>query len=91
MFLQLNADEASKLLIENQETIPVDLVIKKLKPKPVLLFSYLDHLVRKDAEVCAQHHGLLVELYAQFAPEKLLPFLRSSNYLSAGESYGCLS
>lgn len=80
VFLQLNADEASKLLIENQDTIPVDLVIKKLKPKRHLLFSYLDHLVRKDAEVCAQHHGLLVELYSQFAPEKLLPFLRSSNH-----------
>lgn len=80
LFIQLNADEASKLLIESQETIPIELVVKKLKPQPFLLFSYLDRLVHKDPEVCALHHGLLVELYAQFAPQKLIAFLRSSNH-----------
>jgi hypothetical protein len=80
LFLQLNADEASKLLIENQDTIPVELVVKKLKPQPFLLFSYLDRLVHKDPEVCSSHHGLLVDLYAQYAPEKLIAFLRSSNH-----------
>ncbi|CAG2113369.1 unnamed protein product [Medioppia subpectinata] len=80
VFLQLNADEASKLLIENQETIPVELVVKKLKSKPQLLLTYLDHLVHKDPDVCAVHHGLLVELYAQYSSEKLMAFLRSSNH-----------
>ena len=80
VFFQLNAEETSKLLIENQDSIPVDLVIKKLKSKPFLLFSYLDQLVHKDPEVCAQYHGLLVELYAQYSVDKLMPFLRSSNH-----------
>ncbi|XP_054157899.1 vacuolar protein sorting-associated protein 41 homolog [Oppia nitens] len=81
VFFQLNSEETAKLLIENQEIIPAELVVKQLRPKPQLLFVYLDQLVaHKDSEVCSAHHGLLVQLYAQYSPDKLMAFLRSSNY-----------
>ncbi|RWS13854.1 vacuolar protein sorting-associated protein 41-like protein, partial [Dinothrombium tinctorium] len=80
MFMNLNAEEASKLLIENQESIPVDYVVNKLKQRSNLLWKYLDKVVQKDADSCIAYHNTLVDLYAEYAPEKLLQFLKSSNH-----------
>ena len=82
LLMQLNAQAAAKLLIENQDKIPIELVVDKLKNKPKLLWAYFDQIVHKDAELCSPHHNLLVELYAQYAPHSLLLFLRSSNHYS---------
>lgn len=41
--------------------------------------QYLDALFDKSPALCQQHHLDLAELYAEFAPKKLLPLLRASN------------
>lgn len=40
--------------------------------------QYLDRVCQKDQQLCQAYHGPLVKLYAEFAPKKLLPFLKSS-------------
>lgn len=40
--------------------------------------QYLDRVCQKDQQLCQPYHGQLVKLYAEFAPKKLLPFLKSS-------------
>lgn len=80
--MQLNPREASKLLLDNQDKIPVDHVISKLKYKPELLWVYMDRVVIKDSEAIPEHHDTLVDLYARHSPSKLLAFLKMSNHYS---------
>ena len=42
--------------------------------------QYLDKLFKKDPHIGHEFHALQVKLYAEYDREKLLPFLRSSNY-----------
>ncbi|RWS26604.1 vacuolar protein sorting-associated protein 41-like protein [Leptotrombidium deliense] len=86
LFMNLNPDEASKLLLENQDSIPVDYVVSKLKHRQKLLWKYLDKVVQKDVDACITHHNLLVRLYAENAPERLIQFLKSSNHYSLEEA-----
>ncbi len=49
--------------------------------------QYLDALYQKDPkEGSRKFHGLLVGLYAEFAKEKLLSFLRSSDHYPIQEA-----
>lgn len=82
LLMKTDANEAAKLLLENQSIISVDDVVEKLKNQPKLLMVYLDRVVQKDSELCAAHHDLLVKMYAQYCPSKLLLFLKSSNHYS---------
>lgn len=84
--MELNPDDTTRLLLDQQDLIPCDTVVKKLRHRPKLLWSYLARIVQRDPNVCFGYHDLLVELYAQFAPEKLLSFLRSSNNYSPGKA-----
>lgn len=44
------------------------------------VWQYLDALDKRDVrESGRKYHGLLVQLYADFARDKLLPFLRRSD------------
>ena len=43
------------------------------------LYFYLDALCQKDWETSKKFHGFLVGLYADYAPEKLLRFLKNSD------------
>jgi hypothetical protein len=46
----------------------------------ILFWQYLDALDKRDVrESGRKYHGLLVQLYADFARDKLLPFLRRSD------------
>lgn len=80
--MTVNPLETSNLLLESKDIIPVDFVVEKLKNRHDLLWTYLDKVVEKDGDLCAIHHDLLVSLYAQFTPERLLPFLQRSNHYS---------
>lgn len=85
--MQLNPEEASKLLIENRDKIPIDHVVNQLKNKPQLIWVYLDQVIKKDANLCLDHHELMVDLYATQAPHLLLPFLKISNNYSLEKAY----
>lgn len=78
VLMELDPSVASDMLVENMDKVPIDLVIGKLK-KQNLLYEYLSKVFQRDPTMCEEHHGLLVELYAEYAPEQLLRFLRSSN------------
>ena len=86
-FMKLNPIEASKLLISNQNKIPIDEVVEKLKSKPHLLWVYLDEVFHENADACADHHDLLINLYANHAPEKLLNLLKISNHYSLESAF----
>ena len=55
-------------------------VVDQLRGRPKLLHKYLHALFVKDPHVGAAFHEAQVELYAEFEPSKLLPFLRQSNH-----------
>lgn len=80
LLMQVDTDRAIKLFLDNMDKIPVDTVVKRLEKRPDLLVQYLDRLFVKDSNIGEEYHGLQVKLYAQYQPEKLLSFLRNSNY-----------
>ncbi|GBM04489.1 Vacuolar protein sorting-associated protein 41 [Araneus ventricosus] len=82
ILMSLNPPVATSMFLNNVEKIPVNLVVSKLKNKKDLLYEYLHKAFQKDPTLGEEHHGLLVELYAEHAPDQLLPFLRTSNNYS---------
>ncbi|GIY61763.1 vacuolar protein sorting-associated protein 41 homolog [Caerostris darwini] len=80
--MSLNPPVATSMFLSNVDKIPVNLVVSKLKHRKNLLYEYLHKAFQKDPTLGEEHHGLLVELYAENAPEHLLPFLRTSNNYS---------
>lgn len=79
--LQLDAEETSRLLILNQDSIPAPKVVSRLSDHPRLLCAYLDRLVHRDPVTCASYHDLLFSLYTTYESNKLIPFLRQSSYI----------
>jgi tetratricopeptide (TPR) repeat protein len=47
-----------------------------------LLLPYLDRVVQLDPELAVEWHQMLVELYAEHAPERLMRFLKTSTHYS---------
>lgn len=86
-FMKLNPIEASKLLISNQNKIPIVEVVKKLEYKPNLLCVYLDQVFHENPDACADHHDLLITLYVNHDPEKLLNILKVSNHYSLEKAF----
>lgn len=80
--MQLNPLESSRLLVDNQDKISTEFVVSKLKSKPTFLWVYLDQVIKRDPDSHPDYHQKLVELYAEHAPDRLLPFLKSSNLYS---------
>ncbi|XP_063231920.1 vacuolar protein sorting-associated protein 41 homolog isoform X2 [Bacillus rossius redtenbacheri] len=77
--MDLDVDRAIATLLE-KEAVPADVVVARLQRNPRYLYLYLDALDKRDAkEVARKYHGLMVRLYADFARDKLLPFLRRSD------------
>lgn len=87
ILMQLNPEEASRLLIDNQDKISIDHVVSKLKSKPELLWVYLDQVLKRDPESHPDYHKLLVELYASHCPSRLLYFLKMSRHYSLEQAY----
>ncbi|KAG8177167.1 hypothetical protein JTE90_021761 [Oedothorax gibbosus] len=80
--ISLNPAVAIPMFLENVDKVPVNLVVSKLKNQTNLLYVYLHKAFLKDASLGEEHHGTLVELYAEHAPEELMAFLRTSNSYS---------
>lgn len=75
--MTLDSNKAITLLLEIK--IPVEVVEKQLENHDFLLFQYLVAYSKKEPN--GKYHGKLVRLYAKFARDKLLPFLKcSDNY-----------
>jgi hypothetical protein len=55
-------------------------VVKQLEVKPHYLYMYLDSLFDKDSQFCLPYSDRIVELYAEYDHDRLMPFLRASNF-----------
>lgn len=82
VLMSLNPIESSRLLVDNQDKISTEFVVSKLQSKPSLLWVYLDQVIKRDPNSHGDYHQKLMELYAEHAPDRLLPFLKSSNLYS---------
>lgn len=76
--MNLDCDKAISVLLE-KVNVPVEVVEKQLENNDTFLFKYLDAYSKINPN--GRYHGKLVRLYAKYAREKLLPFLKcSDNY-----------
>ncbi|SCZ92265.1 BZ3500_MvSof-1268-A1-R1_Chr5-2g07747 [Microbotryum saponariae] len=79
--------KAIELLVNHTHSIPVSKVIAQLKRHRRYLYMYLDALFDEDPHLAFDHSDLQVNLYAEYDPNKLMDFLRASNYYSLERAY----
>ncbi|KAI3639469.1 hypothetical protein MIR68_002484 [Amoeboaphelidium protococcarum] len=76
-------NDSVKLCIQMLAEYPIQqsasTIIDVLSGQDQALIIYLDHLYDFDAPKTVQYHDLMVKLYAQHIPDRLLRFLRISN------------
>ncbi|XP_060533869.1 vacuolar protein sorting-associated protein 41 homolog [Cylas formicarius] len=75
--MDLDYKKTVSLLLE-KNTISSDKIVEKLKGNKLHLYRYLDEYDKKNPK--GNYHKDLVELYAIFARDKLLPFLKKSDH-----------
>ncbi|KAM0751555.1 vacuolar protein sorting-associated protein 41 [Meredithblackwellia eburnea MCA 4105] len=78
---------AISLLVDHTHSIPIPRVVAQLQSNRKYLFMYLDALFDQDPHLAFDYSDLQVELYAEFEPNKLMDFLRASNYYSLEKAY----
>jgi len=85
--LELDQEQALQLLLDFPQELPPPLVAAKLAGSGRRLFLYLDRLYGQDRSLLPkEYHGTLVRLYADFAPHKLLHFLKVSDEYPMAEA-----
>ncbi|MCO5579749.1 hypothetical protein L7F22_033609 [Adiantum nelumboides] len=91
--MQIDGERAVALLVQHLSSIPPAEVVSQLQRAGTdskfrhLMHLYLHELFEKDPNAGKDFHGLQVELYAEYEPRLLLPFLRSSHYYSLDKAY----
>ena len=81
--MDLDHRDGLKLFLEHMDRLPTELIVQRLQEKPGSgkhLFLYLDALMDKDKEASRKYHGNMVPLYADYAPDRLLSFLKASDH-----------
>ncbi|KAJ8501707.1 hypothetical protein ONZ51_g465 [Trametes cubensis] len=78
---------AITLLVDHIHSIPIGRVVQQLQSRPSYLYLYLDALFHKDPHLTYPYADTQVELYAEYAPKKLVDFLRASNYYNLEKAY----
>ncbi|XP_059477900.1 vacuolar protein sorting-associated protein 41 homolog [Neocloeon triangulifer] len=74
--MELDASKATALFLE-QNKVPPSKIVSAIEHNKYLLFLYLDALERRDGKSAGKEfQHLLVELYAEYAKDRLLSFLR---------------
>ncbi|XP_024534538.1 vacuolar protein sorting-associated protein 41 homolog [Selaginella moellendorffii] len=93
LLMKLDSKRAIDLLVQQRDRISASEVVSSLENLPQeqsrrrLLHDYLHTLFERDTNAGRKYHDLQVELYAEFEPRLLLPFLRSSQYYSLNKAY----
>lgn len=82
-----NESAAIRLLVDHIHSIPIGRVVQQLQAKDHFLYLYLDALFAKDPHLTSDYADIQVKLYAEFAPKRLIDFLRSSNYYNFERAY----
>lgn len=70
--------DAISLLVDNIHSIHIQRVVPQLQSQPRYLFLYLDALVSRDPQLVSNFADMLVKLYAEYARQRLVDFLRAS-------------
>ncbi|KAH9947191.1 vacuolar protein sorting-associated protein 41 [Amylocystis lapponica] len=83
----LEQGAAITLLVDHVHSIPIGRVVQQLQSRPYYLYLYLDALFNKDSHLTSDYADSQVKLYAEYAPYRLVDFLRASNYYSLEEAY----
>ncbi|KAL8279333.1 hypothetical protein RQP46_008370 [Phenoliferia psychrophenolica] len=78
---------AIALLVDHTHSIPIPRVVSQLQSHRQYLFMYLDALFDQDPHLAFDYSDLQVDLYAQYDANKLMDFLRASNYYSLERAY----
>ena len=78
--MELDHEEAVKLFLDKMAQLPPDSIVERLQFNDIQRFRYLHALHLHSYEESKKYHGQLVELYADFAPDQLMSFLRSSDH-----------
>jgi hypothetical protein len=73
--------EAIPLLVANSHSIPIRKVVAQLEGQPYFLYLYLDALFEKDPELSADFLERQVELYAEYAPGRVIRLLQAAQNL----------
>ncbi|XP_015836358.1 vacuolar protein sorting-associated protein 41 homolog isoform X2 [Tribolium castaneum] len=81
--MELDHKKTIALLLE-KNSISSDKIVEKLKPTELHLYRFLDEYDKKNPK--GKYHRELVRLYAIFAREKLLPFLKKSDHYPIQEA-----
>ncbi|KAI0789305.1 vacuolar protein sorting-associated protein 41 [Abortiporus biennis] len=85
--IQAGPGAAITLLVDHVHSIPIEKVVQQLQSRPYYLYLYLDALFAKDSHLTSDFADSQVKLYAEYAPAKLIDFLRASNYYSLERAY----
>ncbi|KHN74077.1 Vacuolar protein sorting-associated protein 41 -like protein [Toxocara canis] len=72
--MEVDADLAIRLVIENASSLPARTVLTQIAKYPKLQMAYLNRLLERNEG--DEFANLAVRLYAEHDPKKLLPFLR---------------
>ncbi|CAL1697418.1 unnamed protein product [Somion occarium] len=76
-----------KLFVDHIHSIPIGRVVQQLESRPYYLYLYLDALFMKDSHLTSDFADKQVTLYAEYAPLRLIDFLRASNYYNLEMAY----
>ncbi|KAL1748674.1 hypothetical protein HDZ31DRAFT_79534 [Schizophyllum fasciatum] len=79
--------EAIRLLVEHEHAIPTGRVVQQLESRPYFLFLYLSALLERDPHVASDYGDLLVKLFAEHDPTRLIGFLRASSEYNLEKAY----
>lgn len=83
LLIELDEEKAVRLLVACTDDLPPATVSQHLRlqgsSSSRALYRYLDALFESGPSKCEGQHMELARLYAQFAPDKLLPLLRLSH------------
>ncbi|EMD40305.1 hypothetical protein CERSUDRAFT_121110 [Gelatoporia subvermispora B] len=85
--VDMKQSAAITLLVDHIHSIPIARVVQQLQNRPYYLYLYLDALFSKDSHLTSEYADAQVKLYAEYAPQRLIDFLRASNYYSLEEAY----
>ncbi|ONK76774.1 uncharacterized protein A4U43_C03F31990, partial [Asparagus officinalis] len=89
----LDSKKAVSLLIQHRDIIPPSEVVRQLLgaikkcDSKYFLHFYLHSLFKVDDNAGREFHDLQVELYADYEPRMLLPFLESSEHYRLDKAY----
>ncbi|KAJ1273442.1 hypothetical protein BS78_06G280800 [Paspalum vaginatum] len=91
--MMLDSKRTVHLLIQHRDTIPPYEVVEQLLhtskncDRKYLLHLYLHALFEMDIHAGRDFHDMQVELYADYEPRMLLPFLRTSQHYRLDKAY----